>query len=91
MFSFPKSKHDGVTLSDPTEPEIDQTKFPTNCWSETPYVLCNVDVPSKAPFPRGTCFTMRAFVDSDHARDSVTLRSRTGFIVFLKIALIFFC
>ena len=32
---------------------------------------------------------MRAFVDSDHARDSVTHRSRTSFIVFLNSAPIF--
>ena len=32
---------------------------------------------------------MRAFVDSDHARDSVTRHSRTGFIVFLNSAPVF--
>ena len=42
-----------------------------------------------APAPRGIGFTMRAFVDSDHARDSITRRSRTGFIVFLNNAPIF--
>ena len=42
-----------------------------------------------APPPRGIGFTMRAFVDSDHAGDSITRRSRTGFIVFLNNAPIF--
>ena len=28
--------------------------------------------------------TMRVYVDSDHAGDTVTRRSRTGFIIFLK-------
>ena len=32
---------------------------------------------------------MRAFVDSDHAGDSVTRRSRTGFVVFLNSAPIY--
>ena len=39
MFSFLKSKHNGVTLFDPTELEIDQTQFLTEDWSETPYGL----------------------------------------------------
>ena len=33
--------------------------------------------------------TMSAYVDSDHAGDSLTRRSRTGFLVFLNCALIF--
>ena len=32
----------------------------------------------------GVAFTVRAFVDSAHAGDVVTRRSRTGFIVFLN-------
>ena len=88
MFSFLKSKHNGVTVFDPTELEIDQTQFPTEDWSATPYGLCKEDVPLNAP-PRGIGFTMRAFVDSDHAGDSITRRSRTGFIVFLNNAPIF--
>jgi hypothetical protein len=67
---------------DPTEPEIDQTQFPTENWSATPYGLCKEDVHLNAPAPRGIGFTMGAFVDSDHAGDSITRRSRTGFIVF---------
>ena len=30
MFPFLKKKHNGVTLFDPTGPEIDQTLFPTD-------------------------------------------------------------
>ena len=33
--------------------------------------------------------TMRVYVDSDHAGDTVTQRSRTGFIIFLNAAPIF--
>ena len=43
-----------------------------------------------APPPRGISFMMRAFVYSDHARDSTTRHSRIGFIVFLNNAPIFF-
>ena len=34
--------------------------------------------------PKGIGFTMRTFVDSDHAGDVTTRRSRTGFIIFLN-------
>ena len=35
MFSLLKSKHNEVTVFHPTEPEIDQTQFPTEDWSVT--------------------------------------------------------
>ena len=74
---------------DPTEPDIDQSQFPTEDWSATPYGPCTEDIPYNAPAPKGIGFTIRAFADSDHAGDSVTRRSRTGFIVFLNSAPIF--
>ncbi len=88
MFAFLKTKHNGVMVFDPTEPDIDLSKFPTEDWSATPYGgVCKEDIPSNAPSPRGIGFTMRAFVDSDHAGDSrITRRSRTGFMVFLNKA-----
>jgi hypothetical protein len=39
--------------------------------------------------PRGFGFTMQAFIDADHATDSMTCISRTGFLVFLNSALIY--
>jgi hypothetical protein len=41
------------------------------------------------PKPCGPSMTMQVFVDADHAGDLVTRRSRTGFIVFLNGALIY--
>ena len=40
--------------------------------------------PNDMPEPRGIAFTIRAFVDSDHAGDVSTRRSRTGFIIMLN-------
>jgi len=40
------------------------------------------------PQPRGFGFKIRAKVDADHAADTVTRRSRTGFLVYLNCALI---
>ena len=88
-FAFLKNKHNGVMVFDPSEPDIDESQFRKEDWSATAYGPCKEEIPPNAPTPRGIGFTMRAFVDSDHAGDSVTRRSRTGFIVFLNSAPIY--
>jgi hypothetical protein len=40
------------------------------------------------PDPKRKGFTMRVYVDSDHAGDTVTRRSRTGYLVYLNCVLI---
>ena len=89
MFAFLKSRHNGVMVFDPTEPEIDYSKFQKEDWSATPYGSCSEDLPQNAPRPLGIGFSIRAFVDSDHAGDMITRRSRTGFIIFLNNAPIY--
>ena len=44
MCLFLKSKHNGVTVFDPTEPDIDITQFPTECWPATSYSSCKEHV-----------------------------------------------
>jgi hypothetical protein len=41
------------------------------------------------PEPRGLGFTIRAKVDADHASDTVTRHSRTGFLVWVNCALVY--
>ncbi len=90
MFAFLKAKHNGVMVFDPTEPFVDESQFKSNeDWSATPYGDCKETLPPNMPEPRGMGFTMRAFVDSDHAGDSITRRSRTGFLIFLNSAPIY--
>ena len=43
-------------------------------------------IPPNAPEPRGKEVDIRLFVDSDHANDQRTRRSRTGFIIYLNMA-----
>ena len=47
------------------------------------------EVPTNLPIPLGKGFVMHVFVDSDHAGDQITRRSRTGFLVYLNNALIY--
>ena len=43
-------------------------------------------LPPNCPEPLGLEMIMRAYVDADHAADSITRRSRTGFLVYLQSA-----
>ena len=77
-------------MFDPTEPETYKNKFQTEDCSATLYGSCKRDVPSNAPSSSGIGFTLRAFVDSDHAGDSITRCSGTGFLCSLAILLSLF-
>ena len=46
------------------------------------------ELPPNVPEPRGQGFATSAKVDADHASDTVTRRSRTGFFVCLNCALV---
>ena len=84
MFTFLKACHNGVMLFNLTKPDIDKSKFQREDWTATPYWTCKEDIQWNDPGPLGISFIIRAFIDSDHAGDMVTQRSRTGFIVFLN-------
>ena len=66
-----KSDDNGATLFDRTEPKINQTYFPSEDWSPTTCGPCKADSPSNEPSPRGIVFTVKDFVGSSHASDSV--------------------
>ena len=83
--------HNGVTAFGYSETEIDQNQFLAEDWHATPYVSCKKDYPSNYLAPRCIYFTIRAFVDSGQASDSVTRHFRTGFVVFINITPIFVC
>ena len=89
MFSFLKMKHNGVMVFDPTIPDINDSSFPKEDWTAASYGECTEEIPTNAPKPRGLGMLMRSFVDSDHAGDVTTRRSRTGFLVFLNSAPIY--
>ena len=71
---------------DPTYPEIKESDFEAKDWttSEFGHLVGNELIPPNMPEPRGLGFCMKAKVDADHAGDTVTRRSRTGFIVYLN-------
>ena len=89
IFAYLKLKHNSSMVFNPTEPDIDETQFPCENWSSSVYGEVEEEIPGNAPEPRGIGFMMCAFVDLDHAGDVSTCWSRTGFLVFLNSAPIY--
>jgi hypothetical protein len=76
---------------DPSDPVVDEPSFELRDWtsSEFGHIQGQEELPPNMPEPRGMGSTMRAKVDADHAADIVTRRSRTGFIICLNCAPIY--
>jgi hypothetical protein len=91
MFAYLKKYHNTEMVFDPSDPAVDKSKFEARDWtsSEFGHVQGKELLPGNAPPPRGMGFVMRAKVDADHASDTVTRRSRTGFVVYLNCAPIY--
>ena len=89
MFSYLKRNHNAEMVFDPSDPDIDPTLFERKDWEATEFGELEEILPENMPQMRGQGFVMTAYVDADHAADTVTRRSRTGFIVYLNSAPIF--
>ena len=88
MFAYLKKYHNAELVYDPTVPEFDMDLFKEMDWasSEFGHIQGKEALPSNIREPRGCGFTISAKVDADHASDTITRRSRTGFIVYLNSA-----
>ena len=54
MLAFLKNKHNSEMVFDPSEPDIDETQFPGETWTDTLlYGDCSEDIPPNAPACRG--------------------------------------
>ena len=91
IFGYLKKYHNTEMVFDPSDPVVDQSSFELKDWtsSEFGHLQGKKELPKNMPEPRGIGFTMRAKVDADHAADTVTRRSRTGFLVYLNCAPIY--
>ena len=91
IFSYLKAHSNAEMVFDPTPISPDLTLFERADWSYLPYdgEMLKEELPADMPKPLGPSMTMRVFVDSDHAGDLLTRRSRTGFIIFLNNAPIY--
>jgi hypothetical protein len=91
IFAHLKKYHNTEMVFDPSDPVIDESVFELKDWtsSEFGHVQGKEELPPNAPQPRGLGFTSYAKVDADHGSDTVTRRSRTGFLVYLNSSLVY--
>ena len=91
IFAYLKKHHHAEMVFDPTPVEFDLTTFESQDWSYSQYGCEELkeELPPNMPTPRGQSMRMRVYVDSDLAGCQVTRRSRTGFVVFLNNAPIY--
>ena len=93
MFAYLKSHMNSEMVFDPSRVEFDKALFPKKDWGYSIYAQAASDSQEEL-LPdilksRGTGMDMIVYVDSDHAEDTVTRRTRTGFVIFLNGAPIY--
>lgn len=86
LFGCLDKHHNAKLVFDPKEPKIDEEAFAPKDWFNSIYGEVEEELPPNMPRVLGSGFKMRIFVDSDHAAETVTCRSRTGFLCFLNQA-----
>ena len=91
IFGYLKAHPNTELVFDPTVPDLDLSGFEQRDWttSEFGHLQGKEEVSPKMPQPRGLGFIIYAEVDADHASDTVTRRSRTGFLVYINSSLIY--
>ena len=89
IFAYLKIHHNARVVFDPSYPDIDMDMFEKQEWSGM-YGTDKEGVPANAPTPIGNEFIIRVYVDASFAGCKVTRRSRTGFIVYLNSAPIYY-
>ena len=93
VFAYLKKHLNSEMVFDPSEPDIDMNAFQRQDWSYSIYSSPGDEpreaIPPNMPKPLGKGFKIRCFVDADHAGETLTRRSRTGFIVMLNNAPIY--
>ena len=90
IFAYLKRNHNSALLFDPSYRDINIGTFLKHDWTKF-YGNVKEAMPPDMPEPLGKKVIMRCFVDDDHAGEKLTRRSRSGFIIFLKMSPIYYC
>ena len=81
-------KHNSMLVLNPSYPGVNQDEFKSEENWKTVYGNIGEALPPNAPKPLGKEITLCMFVDLDHAGDKSDRRSRTGFMIFMNMAMI---
>ena len=86
IFAYRKKHHNTEMVYDPSQPEIDNAVFDRKDWTsgEFGHLQGIEELPPKMPEPHGIGLTMVAKVDADHTANTLTRRSRTGFLIIVS-------
>ena len=85
MFAYFKKKHNSRMVFDPSYPFVDEEWFKSEEDWKVLYGDVKEAIPPGAPQPCGKEVVIRHYVDADHASESLTRRSHTGYITFLNM------
>ena len=88
IMSYLRVKHNSCLVFDPSYTGIDYAKFNVHANWHAFYGDVKEALPPNAPEPLGKEVELRMFVDSDHAGDKATSRSRTGYMIFINMSVI---
>jgi len=85
MFAYLKRQDKSKMVFDSRSPtfSVRTNELPRPDWSDF-YKDVQEQVPHDAPEPKGQAVELTTFVESDHAGDTVTRRSRTGIFLFIQ-------
>ncbi len=86
IFAYLKPHSNTEMVFDPMPVALDMNLFEQQNWLYLLYGCKGLadELPNNMPKPYGPLMTMQVFVDTNQAGDLLTRRSRTGFIVFLN-------
>jgi hypothetical protein len=85
LFAYLSLHHNARMVFDPTYPDIDMRALIKTDWKPM-YGDVKEAIPPNVPVTQGKAIYLCLFVDSDHAGDQFTRRSRKGFVIYLKMA-----
>jgi hypothetical protein len=85
LYAYLSLHHNARVVFDPTYPDVDMRAFIKTDWKPI-YGDVKEAIPSNAPSTRVKAIDLHLFVDSDHAGEHFTRRSRTAFVIYLNMA-----
>ena len=84
IFGYLKNYHNADMVLNPTEPDINMSRFEKQDWSQIIYGELTEVIPPNATLACGRAMRRTVWIDLDHAGESLTHRSRTGYLIFLN-------
>ena len=90
IFAYLKNYRNYALVFDRSYPDVNIETLTKHDWKKL-YGDVKEVMPPDMPEPLVKAVVMRCFVDANHAREKLTFRSRSGFIICLQMAPIHYC